>query len=336
MYLLPLDKSKFINTMANAALPGGVNPCDLNDFKFSSSLAYASHLLACILSGVILLTTIGLNSLTVLTFWRTPRLRENLVLYLVMILSLVDVGIGAFCNPLVTISLIYDSMHSSACWIYDIRSISCRPATILSLSVVAAISTERYFGVVHPLLHRTKMTKVKLSLLFLLIWLGCIVLWLPTYLIDNNPSQLFAPISIVFLILITICSYTKIAYTVICSKIRREGLTDDHSNADGGDRETAKRNRKEILHFLKELKMAKSCFLIVLCYLMCYTPTVAFSVALRSKMSLTSVVYVRPWCLLFIMLNSSLNSIIFFWRSALLRNETNNVLKNIRLKCSCF
>ena len=325
--------------MANATLPDAVHPCYLNGysysnvFKFSSSVAYASHLIACILSGITLLTTIGLNLLTVVTFWRTPRLRENSSLYLVMILSLVDAGIGAFCNPLLTISLIYDLMHSSACWIYDTRSISCRPATILSLSVVAAISTERYFGVVHPLLHRTKMTKVKLSLLLLLIWLGCIVLWLPAYLIDNNPSQLFAPISIVFLILITICSYTKIACTVICSKIRRQGLTDDHSD---GDRETAKRNRKEILHFLKELKMAKSSFLIVLCYLICYTPTLAVSVALRYRLSLTSVVYVRPWCVLFIMLNSSLNSIIFFWRSALLRNETNNVLKNIRLKCSCF
>jgi hypothetical protein len=34
------------------------------------------------------------------------------------------------------------------------------------------------------------------------------------------------------------------------------------------------------------------------------------------------------------MLNSSLNSIIFFWRCAPLRNEAKNVLKNIRMKHS--
>jgi hypothetical protein len=250
-----------------------------------------------------------------------------------MVLSLVDLGVGALCNPLLTMSLIYDLMHSSQCWAYDYRAKSLRPTTLLSFSIVAALSTERYFGVVHPFIHRTRITKVKLSLILLFIWSSCALVSFPAYFQDN-PLQSLTPISIVFLFLITICCYMKIAYTVISSELRRQRLIEDHPNPNGRDSETAKKNRMDILHFLKELKMAKSSFAIVLCYFMCYTPSVLVFAVLRKKLSPLTQFYIRPWCLLFVMLNSTLNSIIFFWRSAPLRNEAKNVLKSIKLKCS--
>ena len=121
-------------TMANATFPDVIKICYSNGnsysfgFKFPSSLVFAIHLFACILSGIILLTTICLNLLTVLTFWRTPRLRKNASLYLVMILSFVDAGIGVSCNPFLTIGIIYDLKHSSACWVYDIQLKLLRPS----------------------------------------------------------------------------------------------------------------------------------------------------------------------------------------------------------------
>jgi hypothetical protein len=299
--------------------------------KFPSSLSYAVHLTACVLSIITILLTICLNSLTVLTFWRTPRLRENASLYLVMVLSLVDTGIAVICHPTQIISMMVDLMHSTACWANEVQSKAFRPATVLTLSVVAAISVERYFGVVHPLIHRTKITKGKLSKLLLLIWAICAVISFPAYF-DENPAQIFTAISMAFLLLTTVCSYARIACTVIISKIRREKLRDEQPNAEGQESQTAKISRKDILHFLKELKMAKSSFLIVLCYLLCYTPTLIVSAGLRNKVPPLTKFYLRPWCLLFVMLNSSLNSIIFFWRCGPLRNEAKNVLQNIKMK----
>ena len=177
--------------MANETFTDAIQMCYSNGnlysfvFKFPSSLAYAFHLIACILSGIILLTTICLNSLTVLTFWRTPRLRENASLYLVMILALVDTGIGALSHSFLTMAMIYDLIHSSACWVYYIQAKSFRPTTALSLSVVAAISAERYFGVVHPLIHRTKITKVRLSQLLLFIWFSCAIVSMPACFHDK-------------------------------------------------------------------------------------------------------------------------------------------------------
>ena len=124
-------------------------------------------------------------------------------------------------------------------------------------------------------------------------------------------------------------AYTRIGFAVIQSKIRRGVL-----NANVGQEETfnknAKKNRKEKMNTLSQLKMSKSSFLIALCYLCCYMPALFFAAA-RANASINSLrALASPWCLLFVMLNSCLNSVIFFWRNASLRKETINVLQNIR------
>ena len=222
-------------------------------------------------------------------------------------------------------------MQSTDCWIYDVKSKLFRPTFVLSLSVVASISVERYFGVVHPLIHRTKISKSYLSKLLLFIWSCCGILSFPAYF-NNNPLQVFGTISAAFLVTIILSAYTRIAIAIILSKRRQEKLTDEQPNSEDSNDQTVKKTRKEILHFLKQLKIATSCFLIVLCYFLCYVPTLIVLGGLRYILPASTVFFVQLWCVLASMLNSSLNSIIFFWRSAPLRNETKNVLKNLKLQ----
>ena len=203
--------------------------------------------MASLLSIIIVITTIVLNSLMVLTFWRTSRLRENTSLYLVMILSLVDAVSGVFCFPTLTISLIYSLMQSTDCWIYDVKSKLFRPTFVLSLSVVASISVERYFGVVHPLIHRSKISKSYHSKHLLFIWLCCGILSFPAYF-NNNPLQVFGTISTSFLVTIILSTYTRIAIAIILSTRRQEKLIDEHPNSEDSNNQTVKKTRKEILH----------------------------------------------------------------------------------------
>ena len=300
--------------------------------KIPSIFTFATQLMAFISSIIITTSAVVLNSLIVLTFWRASRLRENASLYLIMILSLFDAVSGIFCYPTLIVSLIYSFMELTDCWIYDVRSKLFRPSSFLSLSIVAAISAERYFGVVHPLIYRTKVSKSNLSKLLLLIWLCCATFSFPAYF-NDDPLQVFG-VSVVFLVLVTLCAYTRIAFAVILSKTRQEKLLDENPNSEDSNCQTVKKNRKEILHFLKQLKIAKSCFLIVLCYFLCYVPALVVLAGLRHSLSYTTFFFLHPWCLLSMILNSSLNSIIFFWRSAPLRNETKKVLQKFGLKCS--
>ena len=126
----------------------------------------------------------------------TAKRKRFVISCYIMILALViDTGTGAFSHSFLTMAMIYELMHSSTCWVYYIQAKSFRPTTALSLSVVAAISAERYFGVVHPLIHRTKITKVRLSQLLLFTWFSCAIVSVPAYFHDN-PFQVFATISI--------------------------------------------------------------------------------------------------------------------------------------------
>lgn len=286
-------------------------------FRFPSSLVYVIHFTACILSVVITLATVGLNSLTLLTFWRTPRLRKNVLLFLVMVLSFVDTGTGVICHPTLTISLIYDLMNTPQCWIIDIKAKLFRITSVLSLSVVSAISIERYFGVVHPIVHRTTITRGKLFQLLLYVWSMCALVLVLSFLTSGNPVQYFGTICCALLILITVYCYTRIAFVVVLSRRSRHGLTTE---------------RKDKLHFLRELKMAKSSFLIALCYLICYIPSLIILGVMRESLSISTKFFASPWCLMFLMLNCVLNSVVFFWRSTSLRKETKNVLRNLRMK----
>ena len=286
-------------------------------FRFPSSLVYIIHFAACVLSVVITLATVGLNSLTLLTFWRTPRLRKNVLLFLVMVLSLVDTVTGVLCHPTLTISLMYDLMNNPQCWIIDIKAKLFRIASVLSLSVVSAISIERYFGVLHPIIHRTTVTRGILLRLLLCVWSICAFVLMLSFLTSGNPLQYFGTICCALLILITVYCYTRIAFAVILSRRRRHGFNTD---------------TKDKLHFLKELRMAKSSFLIALCYLICYIPSLLILGIMRENLSISTIFFASPWCLIFLMLNCVLNSVVFFWRSTSLRKEAKNVLRNIRIK----
>ena len=74
-------------------------------------------------------------------------------------------------------------------------------------------------------------------------------------------------------------------------------------------------------------RLAKSCYLSVVCFLVCFLGGIAMS--LPFNLSRFSWQVFRSWTATLIILNSSINSLIFFWNSSLLRNEAKKVPKNL-------
>ena len=300
--------------------------------RFPSSLEFTIHLIACILSGIISFTTIALNLLTAVTIRCSPGLRKNILFYLISVLSFVDTGTGLFCYPTLTLTLVSELRQEPNCWIRLIQSKIFRLTSVLSLSIVTAISIERYFGVIHPVVHRARVTKVKLLQLLLFVWFTCAIVALLTFC-TRYPLQYFTTISVGLMMLITVYAYIKIAFAIIQSERRRERLTHEVPKSDEQQNEIGRNeNRKEKLHILKELKMAKSSFLIAICYMACYSPTLIFIGALRENLPSSVYLYSCSWCLLVFMSNSIFNSIIFFWRCKKLRTETKNFLKKMKMR----
>ena len=86
------------------------------------------------------------------------------------------------------------------------------------------------------------------------------------------------------------------------------------------------------IHFLMKFKLAKSCFIVVMCSAVTFLLPVMFQL-LRIELNDFNEIIFNGWCTFLILLNPSLDSLVFFWRNAMLRNEAMKVLRNI---CSWF
>lgn len=305
-------------------------PCynDIEGYQIasiSSSFKFMNSLAACVFSGFITMTTVCLNSLTVLTFLRAARLRKTVSSYLVMILSMVDAGTGIFCYPTVTTLLATELINNPVCWVIHAQLKSFMVSGTISLSIVSTISTERYFGVVHPIFHRRKITKSKLLKFLFCFWcIDATVVVLDAF-VTNQALHYFTTVSCVFFVLSIVFAHTKIAFVAARSNtrwIRKYGTTEGQDN-------TVEEILGERRRFLKELKRTKTCFLIALTYLACYLPTLILLGAMQGELSASTLFFVTPWCVLLVMCSSILNSFVFFWRSAPLRKEVKVVLRNI-------
>lgn len=184
------------------------------------------------------------------------------------------------------------------------------------------MTMERYFGVLHPLRHRTLITKKRMlvfhfcgaSLMFFIVCLSIIF--------GNEFLNIAASLSMLTLILAAAVVYTKIFNAIRNRKLPGNPAPNDVSTA-----EQSSSNNQSNRNFLKDVKLAKSCYLAVVCFIVCFFAGIGTSI----PFSLGTLGWeaFRSWSIVLIMLNSSINSIIFFWNRPLLRNEAKKVLKNL-------
>ena len=85
-------------------------------------------------------------------------------------------------------------------------------------------------------------------------------------------------------------------------------------------------NRKSEKDVSKKLKLAKSCLFVVICSFIGFIlPTVFQPLEVNDLHE----IMLDGWFTLFVLSNSTLDSVIFFWRNKVLRNEAKKVLKNM-------
>jgi hypothetical protein len=125
----------------------------------------------------------------------------------------------------------------------------------------------------------------------------------------------------------TILALNTFAYVKIFLTARNVHFV---GNRIGDFSETTEQNSQEFERkrkSLREVKLAKSCALVVVLSYICYVPgLLCYSAYKNDKVNLR-VAY--SWSMTIIALNSSLNSIVFFWKRPLLRGEAAKILKNM-------
>ena len=254
-----------------------------------------------IVSGVIL------NSATILAYWKSAQLRRKISYFLVMLLSVSDLTAAVVGHLVFVLSLAFTLHGNPNCTISSLHEILTFATVAMSLGTLLALNIERYLCIVHPLFHRTKMTKLRLLGLAALFWLYACLLTLSYPILGNSVAGLITSCTMFAIIIVIACIYIS-----ICWAVRQAASNPSHVNSN-----TIKK--------LQNLRTAKSCAIVVACTVICFLP---FAIVRAFKRSVFKTMFMDMWAKTLTLLSSSLNSLVFFWRNPILRKEAKAVLKD--------
>jgi uncharacterized RDD family membrane protein YckC len=119
-------------------------------------------------------------------------------------------------------------------------------------------------------------------------------------------------IEVIFCMILLLYMYVKIYLTAqqsrnTCSRMYKNRVHQE---------ETSHLKAKNLI---QNVKLAKSCFLVVMSSYVCFLPACIIVGIIHNR---NEVVYMaQMWSETFLLLNSSLNSVLFFWRNNGLRKE---------------
>ena len=234
-----------------------------------------------------------------------------------MIQSFVDLANGIFVMTSSSILMASDTIGSPSCTTVYVATRLGFLVFFYSMTAQAIMSFERYMGVLYPFLHRAEVTKSRLFKCFISVCcLQTILLLGLTAFNEAMIAKAFFSVNLLLFLALTTYVYAKI----FCFRIKNNKC---HT---GRVVNVAQDNAENKARFLKETKIAKSCFLVVISNIVCCLPSIIYYTILNPDLNF-HVITVRKWLYVLSMFNSTANSLIFFWRNKELRTEGLNQMK---------
>ena len=295
--------------------------------QFPSNAYAKNQIIVCVINSLLIITTVFLNGIAILTIHRCIKLKEKMCYFLVALQSGIDLLTGTVSIPLFTSVLASELTGSANCVAnFILSTVAFIPMTLSSV-MLCGLSLERYMGILHPVLHRTQMTRKRF-----LGYLGLatvLVVMMFTSVVYSTLYYIFCAVNICICLTLITFVYTKIFLTA-----RRRCRVETRPGHGMLNLNPTRKKRKE--DFMKEIKLAKSCFIVLIAFMVCFTPVSIISVlsVTVSREMVPKFRLFQSWCITLALFNHSLNSIIFFWTRPILKIEAKKVLKDIYTKIS--
>ena len=261
---------------------------------------------------------ICLNSLVVVSFWRSVQQRKKLCYFTIMILSCCDLLVALTNHPLTALlAMLWLTKKMNACpeWLL----ISVHLPYMLSFSSPLALlvmSVDRYLATHYPLFHRTSVTKGKLLTFFAFLFFIQITVTIMSI------NDLVIPYQVGLLILGIIFISPMIFINYKLFTVTRKSLYDYNGIS------------PEMKKFLS-LKNISSCLLVVACLLVLSIPLSVYIVlrltSKENEKTLDNAGLAALWVATTISMNSTFNCLIFYWKNKILRDEGMKVIKSMKI-----
>ena len=254
---------------------------------------------------------IFLNSVVIISLWRSSQLRKKLCYFMILVLSCFDLAVVTISHPFLIVSTIYFSQGE----INEIREATRKNINFVvcgcSMFALFTLNVERLLALACPFFHQTSVTKTRViyfQAIFTVITVGVSALQhLNAKIIGNVLVAVFVSL-LLFLFI-----YSNYKMLKIAKSKRGDELRVAPTTGTSMDEKT-----KERLNFLN-LKNISTCSLAVGCFFVCSCPQIINS-ALRLASDRQHLLF-NLLSNTLISLNSTFNCVIFFWRNSILRRE---------------
>ena len=276
---------------------------------------YIQLIFLCVVSIIFTFSGIVLNTLVIVSFWKSSQLRKKLCQFMIMLLSCFDLLAVVTNESGILLYLIswlrkdYDLFPKMTIFLHfnDL---------FLGFSFLALLvmSIERYLGAYYPMFHRTSVTRRRLLTLL------AILLVVQTTFYVISAKDMVIPWTIVLTIaIIAILSpllYLNFKLFKISREVRRR-------------KATAPEKRTRI-----NLKSISSCVLVVACLVVLSISAsvyIVFDIISENERA-SNVRLSRIWSTTVFIMNCTFNSLIFFWKNKVLRTEGIKILKTLTVR----
>ena len=303
--------------------------CSLSYVVHSPAPSYIRSIIAaCVVNAFLGIAGTILNSLVLYIFWKSTKLRSKLSHFFIMLLSSIDLAVVTIVHSTFLLQAINEINGTPHC-VYKISYMfTLYFFTGMSILTLLILNMERYTAIIHPIWHRRRATKPRLMFIWAILWLLNIV---------NAISLLvFRPLSdIITVIVIFIFCCTSLFTYISIFRVARKTNGTTACNTVGHDTNSANCHGEvsgNMASFLRELKMAKTYFIIIVLAFVCFLPA-GIITGLEypwneNKKERTSGTIAYTWVTTLTSLNSTLNCLIFFWANKMLRREALKLFKN--------
>ena len=265
----------------------------------------------CVVNIIFTFSGIILNTLVIASIWKSSQLRKKLCHFMIMVLSCFDLVAVVTNHTGVLLCLIF--------WLREDYGLLAKMVihvgfvdVFFGFSILALLvmSIERYLGAYYPIFHRTTVTRRRLLTLLA-------VLVITTAVIDRiTKNGLLISFEVFLTIFMTLFLppfiFVNFKLFIIVRKVHNE-----RAISPGERRKT-------------NLKNISTGLWAVACLMLLSIPNsvyIAFNLAEKSTNTLR-LSYI--WMLTCVIMNCTLNSLIFFWKNKVLRTEGIKILKTLK------
>ena len=288
--------------------------------KLPSDEILVNHVVTIVFNAVLIIPTIMLNAVAITTIWKSSQMNNKTCYFVVVVQSVIDLAVGVLGIPLFIVFLLSGMGEMSNCFV---ATLACRLTIVpIGLSTIAliAMTVERYIAILHPYSYPSLMTK---RMVLIIVFCGSI-LEFPVHILSLAVHELLPTYSSIKVVLSF--AFIAVLYTRIYLVVRKLSRSRNRIH-DAFTEENLTRRKL----FLQEIKQAKSCFIVVICF---FVLGVIPTLIARSVFQTTDPfreLEISVWGVTLALCISSVDSVIFFWMKAMLRKEAVKMLKKMYL-----